>query len=90
MPGHHIRVLDEAARDLARLDKSIGRRIVDRTRWLGAHLDEIKREPLAGDFSGLYKLRVGDYRVLYEVVWHQEAIIIVHAIGHRREIYRKR
>ncbi len=42
-----------------------------------------------GDLAGLYKLRVGDYRVIYEVLWDEETIVI-HAIGHRREIYRRR
>ena len=39
--------------------------------------------------AGLYNLRVGDYRVLYEIL-HGEQTIVIHAIGHRRDIYRKR
>ena len=41
-----------------------------------------------GDLIGLYKFRIGDYRVIYEIV-HDEKTIVIHAIGHRREIYRK-
>jgi mRNA interferase RelE/StbE len=64
---YHIRILDEAARDLAKLDRSVGRRIVNRIRWLAANIESIRLEPLTGDLMGLYKLRVGDYRVLYEI-----------------------
>jgi len=49
----------------------------------------IRLEALTGELAGLYKLRVGDYRVIYEVLWEEETIVI-HAIGHRREIYRRR
>ena len=89
MARYHIRILRAASQDLARLEKPIGRRIVQRINWLSANLDAIRLEALTGDLAGLYKFRVGDYRVIYEVLWDEETIVI-HAIGHRREIYRKR
>jgi mRNA interferase RelE/StbE len=84
---YQIRILGEAAHDLAKLDAAIARRIVNRVRWLAENLDEIKPEALTGNLAGFYKLRVGDYRVVYEIV-HSEEMIIVHLVGHRREIYR--
>lgn len=86
---HRIRILAAAARDLAQLDKPIGRRIVQRIRWLSEHLDSISLEPLTGDLDGFYKLRVGDYRVIYEILYDEQTIVI-HAVGHRKDIYRKR
>jgi mRNA interferase RelE/StbE len=85
---YHIRILKEASRELARLDKPITRRIVERINWLAKNLDDIRLEALGGDLIGLYKFRVGDYRVIYEVI-HNEETIVIHALGHRREIYRK-
>lgn len=41
---------------------------------------------LAG-YADRYRLRVGDYRVIYEIV-ERELIILVVGVGHRREIYR--
>jgi mRNA interferase RelE/StbE len=61
---YRIRVLETAARELARLDRPVGQRIVERIRWLAENQEAIGREPLADDLTGLYKLRVGDYRVL--------------------------
>jgi mRNA interferase RelE/StbE len=89
MAEYRIRILGTASQDLARLDKPIGRRIVQRINWLAANLDGIRLEGLTGDFAGFYKLRVGDYRVFYGVLWDEQTIVI-HAIGHRREIYRRR
>ena len=85
---YRIRILDAATRELAQLDKPVGCRIVERIRWLAANLDQIKPEALTGKLAGLYKLRAGDYRVIYEIV-HDEQTVVIHAIGHRREIYRK-
>ena len=39
---------------------------------------------LHGRLKGLYSLRIGDYRVIYEIR-HQR--IILHAVGHRRTVY---
>ena len=41
---------------------------------------------LAG-YQDRYRLRVGDYRVIYDVTGAQLVILIV-GVGHRREIYR--
>jgi mRNA interferase RelE/StbE len=86
---YSIRILEEASLDLARLDKPVGRRIVERINWLSDNLNHIRPEPLKGDLIGLYKFRIGDYRVIYEII-HEEKTIVIHAVGHRREIYRKR
>ena len=86
---YRIRILNAATRELARLDKPVGRRVVERIRWLAANLDDLNPEPLIGDLAGFYKLRVGDYRVLYEILYDEQAIVI-HKIGHRREVYRRR
>jgi len=85
---YQVRILEEATRDLARLDTAVALRIVSRIRWLAENLDEIQPEALRGDLVGFYKLRAGDYRVVYEIVQSEQAIVI-HVVGHRREVYRK-
>jgi len=84
---YQIRILNPAVCDLARLDQQTGRRIARRIRWLAENLDEIKPAALSGNLAGLYRLRVGDYRVVYEIL-HDEQTIVIHLIGHRREVYR--
>ena len=85
----HVRILPAATRELERLDKPVARRIVERINWLAANMEDLRPEPYTGDLAGLYKLRAGDYRVIYELL-HDENTLVIHQIGHRREIYRKR
>lgn len=62
---------------------------MQRINWLASNLDTIRPEVLSGDLAGFFKLRVGDYRVIYEILG-AEQILLVHAVGHRREVYRRR
>jgi mRNA interferase RelE/StbE len=71
---YHVRILDTAARELEKLDKQIGRRVVSRIRWLAENLESVRPEPLTGALAGLHKLRVGDYRVLYEILYDEQAL----------------
>ena len=86
---YSLNLLDSALRDLERLDTKVGWRIVKRLIWLATNIDNITPEPLKGDLSMFYKFRIGDYRALYNIL-EDEEMIIIHQIGHRKEIYRKR
>jgi mRNA interferase RelE/StbE len=85
---YQLHLLDAAIDDLAQLNQSIARRIVKRLRWLAENLDNLRLETLTGDLLGFYKFRVGDYRVLYEI-FRTEQTLVIHRIGHRREIYKR-
>ncbi|HCQ20515.1 MAG: toxin [Aphanizomenon flos-aquae LD13] len=76
----------EAIADLEKLTKSVCQRIVNKINWLAENLDQITPQPLTADLSGFFKLRVGDYRVIYEFD-SDERIIFIDRVGHRREIY---
>ena len=54
---------------------------------MGARLEIFRHKRLQGRPE--FKLRVGDYRVLYEFDLRQGRIYL-HYIGHRREIYKRR
>lgn len=43
--------------------------------------------PLRRNLLGLFKLRVGNYRIIYQIK-KSEVIVLVIAIGHRRQIYK--
>ena len=77
---YQVQILDAATRDLARLDPSVGRRIVKRINWLAAHVETIRLEALTGELGRLYKLRIGDYRVIYEPL-HAEQCLITHVLN---------
>jgi mRNA interferase RelE/StbE len=82
-----VRILKPAIRELEKLDKKVGQRMVKRIEWLAGNLDKINPIALKGDLAGLYKLREGDYRIVYQIL-RGEKVIIIHSIGHRREVYK--
>ncbi|MGL5019647.1 MAG: type II toxin-antitoxin system RelE family toxin [Luteolibacter sp.] len=78
-----IELKPKAEKDLKGLSASNRGRVVERLRWL--------EEDLGGDVKKLsnhtpeYRMRAGDYRVLFEVA---ENRIVVYRILHRGEAYR--
>jgi len=84
---YHIRFTPTAGDDLGRLDKPVAQRILTKIRWLAEHIETVTPEPLAGQWSDVFKLRVGDYRVLYTFV-AAESTITIHFVRHRREVYK--
>jgi mRNA interferase RelE/StbE len=72
----------KAAKDLNRLSPDVARRILDKIAVL--------RHDLSGDvkqlvhFTNEYRLRVGDYRVLFDLDGQR---IIIYRIRHRSEAY---
>ena len=79
----------EAERELADLDAAVRRRVLKRLGWLASNLHEVRLEALAGGPPNLFKARVGDYRVLFDV-YHDDQVILVHVVGHRSQVYRRR
>jgi mRNA interferase RelE/StbE len=84
---YKLNLLDNAISDLQNLDTYIAKRIVSKLKWLQENIEQISTESLKGEFSHLFKLRVGDYRILYELDYEDE-LIIIHYIGHRKDVYR--
>jgi mRNA interferase RelE/StbE len=61
-------------------------RIIKKINWLANNFDQITPQALTGDLAGFFKLRVGDYRVLYDCSQEDQAIAIIR-VRHRREVY---
>jgi mRNA interferase RelE/StbE len=85
---YRIEFRPEARDDLQNLDFAVRHRILKRIQWLGEHVEEISPDPLSGgEWLGCFKLRAGDYRIIYAVDSDGRRLII-RAVGHRRDIYR--
>ena len=63
---YEVEFTADAEAYLDRLSKSVAQRILKKIRWLAENFEVITPEPLTGEWKGLFKLRVGDYRVLYK------------------------
>jgi mRNA interferase RelE/StbE len=85
---YRVEFLPEAAEDVARLDRAVAQRVFRKLRWLAENLDSLRPEPLSGSLAGLMKLRVGDYRVVYQID-HERNVLTIFLVGHRREIYQR-
>ena len=85
--AYHTRYDKIAINALKKIQKSIRKRIVDKIYWLSQNVEDINHKSLQGNLANFYKLRVGDYRVIYELD-HETKTIIIDYIGHRREIYK--
>ena len=73
----------KAMKDLRNLNPNDASRIVTKIRLLENDLSgDVKK---LVDFDNAYRLRIGDYRVLFDV---QSNHIVVYRIKHRREAYK--
>lgn len=77
-----------ALRELKKLDPQHKQRIVDYLEErIGTDSDPRRfGKALKADLAGLWRYRVGDYRIICRIV-DQELIVLVLAVGHRRTVY---
>ncbi|MDP3012862.1 MAG: type II toxin-antitoxin system RelE/ParE family toxin [Candidatus Subteraquimicrobiales bacterium] len=81
--------MTEAEKDLVKFDREIRRRVIDKLDWLLENFESIFPEILTGEFKEFYKLRVGDWRVMYKVNWSNKTIIVCY-VDRRDKVYKKR
>ena len=76
-------------RDLGALNRSERRKIVERLEWFAENFEHVTPLPLHAEWHDFFKLRVGDWRIIYRFD-QRESLIAVHVIGHRSKIYKRR
>ncbi len=79
----------EADQDLSKLDRQVRRRVIDKLEWFLANFENVFPSILGAEYREFYKLRVGDWRVIYKIDW-QKRIIEVSYIDHRSKIYKRK
>jgi mRNA interferase RelE/StbE len=89
--GWTVEVSSFAEKQLRKLDRPIQKRLID---WLEDRIEGCKNprhfgEPLRGEMAGLWRYRIGDYRIICEIQ-DQQLVVLALAVGHRREIYLQR
>ncbi len=87
MDSYSVRLKPSVEKDLRPLTQPLVSRLLKR-------IDSLKSDPFphgASKLSGaerFYRIRVGDYRIVYEVDTEAKQVTI-HYVRHRREVYRK-
>ncbi|MCY7731789.1 type II toxin-antitoxin system RelE/ParE family toxin [Aerococcus urinaeequi] len=85
---YQVRYSKKAIKALSKMDKFDSSSIV---KWMVKNIDgkdnpRTQGKALVGDKKGLWRYRVGDYRVLCQIQ-DDELVVLVVDTGHRRSIY---
>ena len=84
---YRIEFKRSAAKALRKIPKSDQKRIADKIDDLSENLPDPATTKMKGD-NPFHRIRVGDYRIIYEIHGHILLIVIL-KIGHRKEVYRR-
>jgi len=86
MTGYRIEIKKSAAKELQKIVRKDRNRIIEKIRSLSSSPTPVGSIKLSGENK--YRVRQGDYRILYEIFELTITIVIVR-IAHRRDVYRK-
>ena len=86
MPSRRYRLViaNRFARDLKRLDRQVQGRVLEALEKLED--DPYRSEKVVAQETGRWRLRVGDWRVRYDIAGEEVHLL---RVRHRREVYRR-
>jgi mRNA interferase RelE/StbE len=86
-----IDLTESAKKQLSKLDRQAARRITTFLRERVADSENPRHagKALAGPLGGLWRYRVGDYRIVCEIQDNALRVLVI-MIGNRRDVYRSR
>jgi len=84
-----VNFADEGEEDFGKLDGEIRERIFDKIIWLRDNFDQVVSLPLTNQWRGFFKLRVGDWRVIYNVS-NKLKEITIQRIDRRDKVYKRK
>ncbi len=74
----------KAVKELKKLEKSIVRNILSKIEEYAKNPNSTKIKKLKTPFDGAYRLRVGDYRVIF---YQEDELILISKVAHRKQVY---
>lgn len=86
MASYAVTFARSARRELENLDGSLAKRVISRIEGLAQEPRPTGARKLQGE-QNLWRIRIGDHRVIYNVDDRKRIVDIVR-IRHRREVYR--
>lgn len=88
MTTYEVEFSQHASRQLRKIGPQARRRIEGAIELLGVNPRPPRAKKIVGGLEE-WRVRVGDYRVLYEI-HDRRLLVLVVAVGHRRQIYERR
>ena len=86
--SYEVQILPKVARQIKALSVEVRQDISLTIRSLANEPRPIGVKKLSGE-KDIYRVRVGNYRVLYRII-DKVLVVVVVSVGHRREVYRDR
>jgi mRNA interferase RelE/StbE len=83
--SYSIRFDDKVIKDLKKIDRVWQKRILSKINDI-LTVEPYSGKKLVGNLSPYYRLIVGDYRVIYDVI-EEEVIVEVIKVSHRKKVY---
>ncbi len=88
---YQVMFSEKVVKELKKLDKQTARVIKN---WIAKNLVEtvdprLHGKALTGDLQGIWRYRIGDYRLFAEIQ-DDKLIIFLIDVGHRREVYKRK
>jgi mRNA interferase RelE/StbE len=85
---YELHFLTSAKKEFAKLDTPAQKLIKEKLLLLATNPDVLKNniKPLKGEYKGNFRLRVHEYRVVFQVK-DEALIILIVRVGHRKEVY---
>ena len=87
MIKYQLKITSKAQKDFKKLDPQIRKIISQAILKLETNRTPQQFKPLMGKDIAQFRLRIGDYRVLYDI-YDEDKIVLILRIGHRKDIYR--
>ena len=81
---YRINYIENAVSNLEKLNGNVRKRILKAIEERLSQSPEFYGKPLRFSLKGLWSLRVGDYRVVYQI---KEDEIVIVKVGHRKDVY---
>ena len=85
MANYELRIKPSAVKELEKLPRKDRPKIAQKIRALASDPRPHSSEKLSAEEK--YRVRQGDYRVVYSID-DEERVVLVVKVGHRREVYR--
>ena len=82
--GYSVEYDPKAVKQLKKLDKHEASKILDGIEAYVSNPQLEKIKKLKTPFDGAYRLRIGDYRVIF---YQEDDLILISKIAHRKQIY---
>lgn len=88
--AYKVEVSERAAKAIRKLDKSTAKKVLDELEAVSKLDDPRSRgKVLVGNLAGLWRYRVGDYRIVCAIE-DDVLVVLVVDVGHRSNVYSRR